>query len=262
MDGKSVGIVSLQEPTSWKVYVDGVANQRGSGVGLVIVSPKMIMIEKSLKLSFSATNNEVEYKAFLARMAMVQKVEGELEAKDPRMQEYLNQVRHLQSKFESFTLVQVPRSRNTHVDSLATLATSSAQGLLIPIEDLCKPTEMKGDMVRVHQIKVGPSWMDSIVLFLKEDILPKEKSEADKATGNRRWLLVDTDYFIKWVEAEPLSNIRDLVARRFIWKYIVTRFGTPYTLISDNGLQFDSKAFRRYGCDLGITNRYSTPAYP
>ena len=32
-------------------------------------------------------------------------------------------------------------------------------------------------------------------------------------------------------------------------------------LISDNGLQFDSKAFRKYCSDLGIKNRYSTPAY-
>ena len=40
------------------------------------------------------------------------------------------------------------------------------------------------------------------------------------------------------------------------------KFGVPRTLISDNGLQFDSKAFRRYCYDLCITNRYSTPAYP
>ena len=33
-------------------------------------------------------------------------------------------------------------------------------------------------------------------------------------------------------------------------------------LISDNGLQFNSKAFRKYCSDLGIKNRYSTPAYP
>ena len=51
-------------------------------------------------------------------------------------------------------------------------------------------------------------------------------------------------------------------AKRFIWKNIVTRFGVPCTLISENGLQFDSKSFRRYCCNLGITNRYSTPAYP
>ena len=33
-------------------------------------------------------------------------------------------------------------------------------------------------------------------------------------------------------------------------------------LISDNGLQFDSKAFRKYCSDPGIKNRYSTLAYP
>ena len=32
-------------------------------------------------------------------------------------------------------------------------------------------------------------------------------------------------------------------------------------LISDNGLQIDSKMFRKYCGELGITNRYSTPAY-
>ena len=32
-------------------------------------------------------------------------------------------------------------------------------------------------------------------------------------------------------------------------------------LISNNSLQFDSKMFRKYCGELGITNRYSTPAY-
>ena len=57
-------------------------------------------------------------------------------------------------------------------------------------------------------------------------------------------------------------NIRDVDVKKFLWKNIVTRFEIPHTLISDNGLQFDSKSFRRYCCELGITNRYSTPAYP
>ena len=83
-----------------------------------------------------------------------------------------------------------------------------------------------------------------------------------KAPGNKRWLLVGTDYFTKWVEAEPLANIRDVDAKRFVWKNIVTRFEIPHTLILDNGLQFDSKAFKRYCYELGIMNRYSTPAYP
>ena len=101
---------------------------------------------------------------------VVGQVRGELEARDIRMQEYLNQVRHLQSGFTSFNLSQIPRSRNTHVDSLATLATSSAQSLpwVNLVKDLCKPTEMKREKAQIHQHRVGPSWMDPIVLFLKE----------------------------------------------------------------------------------------------
>ena len=80
----------------------------GSGVGPILVSPKNTIIEKSLRLRFSATNNEAKYEALLQRMAMVQKmgrkavemfsdsrlvvgqVKGELEARDARMQEYLS----------------------------------------------------------------------------------------------------------------------------------------------------------------------------
>ena len=58
------------------MYVDGATNQRGSGVGLVLISPEKNIIEKSLRLGFSTTNNEAEYKALLQRMAMVQKMGG------------------------------------------------------------------------------------------------------------------------------------------------------------------------------------------
>ena len=80
--------------------------------------------------------------------------------------------------------------------------------------------------------------------------------------GNKKYFLVGTDYFTKWVEVEPLANIKDVNAKRFVWKNIVTWFGVPHVLILDNGLQFDNKTFRSYCGELGITNRYSTPAYP
>ena len=103
MNGKSVGLIFLQGCLSWKMYVNGMANQKESGVGLVVTSPKGIIIEKSLRLGFSATNNEAEYEALLEGMALVQRmgvgsmeifsnsrlvigqVKGELEAKDVRM---------------------------------------------------------------------------------------------------------------------------------------------------------------------------------
>ena len=92
-------------------------------------------------------------------------------------------------------MLHIPRNGSIHADSLATLATSSAQGLprVILVEDLCKPIEGKGEMVHVHQIRVGPSWMDPIVLFLNEDILPKDKSKTNKVRRKapRFWLSDD-----------------------------------------------------------------------
>ena len=70
------------------------------------------------------------------------------------------------------------------------------------------------------------------------------------------------DYFTKWVEAEALANIRDVDVKKFMWRNIVTKFRVPKSLVSDNGLQFDSKAFRKFCSNLGIKNRYSTLAYP
>ena len=150
--------------------MDGAANQRGSRVELVLVSPEKITIEKSLRLGFSATNNEAEYEALLMGMMMVQKkggktvkvfsdsnlvvgqVRGDLEARDPRMQEYLSQVRCIQTKFELFDLSHIPRGGNTHADSLATLATFLTQDFprVILVEDLCTPTSLHQDMPRIH----------------------------------------------------------------------------------------------------------------
>ena len=71
-----------------------------------------------------------------------------LEARDVRMHGYLSQVKYLQSDFEFFNVSHVSRSENTHADSLATLATSSMQGLprVILVEDLCRTDEVKKDM--------------------------------------------------------------------------------------------------------------------
>ena len=101
----------------------------------------------------------------------------------------------MQLGFGSFTLQQIPRSRNMHADFLATLATFSAWSLprVILVEDLCRPAEMKREKVYIHQIRVGASWMDPSVLFLKDDILPEEEGKANKVRrkAHRFWLSED-----------------------------------------------------------------------
>ena len=103
MDENLVGTISQYCLSTWEVYVDGASNQKDSGVGLVLMSSKKVVIEKSLRLDFSTTNNEAEYETLLEGMTMVQRiggksiklfsdsrlvvgqVKGEFEAKDERM---------------------------------------------------------------------------------------------------------------------------------------------------------------------------------
>ena len=74
VSGLKVLVISIPCPLSWEIYVDGAANQKGFGVGIVLVSPKKITMEKSLRLGFSAINNEAKYEALLVGMTMVKRL--------------------------------------------------------------------------------------------------------------------------------------------------------------------------------------------
>ena len=81
------------------------------------------------------------------------------------------------------------------------------------------------------------------------------------ALALKKLLLVATDYFNKWIEAEDFASIKDKDVTQFIWKNIVCRFSIPRSIVSDNGPQFDSRAYRNLCQELKIKNLYSTPRY-
>ena len=45
MDEKSVGAIYQCRPPTWEVYVDGASNQKGSGIGLALISLEKIIVE-------------------------------------------------------------------------------------------------------------------------------------------------------------------------------------------------------------------------
>ena len=61
-----------------------------------------------------------------------------------------------------------------------------------------------------------------------------------------RFLIVAIDYFIKWVEVEPVATIIEAKVTNFVWKNIICRFGVPRIIISDNGKQFDNPKFQKF----------------
>ncbi|XP_064986960.1 uncharacterized protein LOC135625801 [Musa acuminata AAA Group] len=82
------------------------------------------------------------------------------------------------------------------------------------------------------------------------------------ASGQRKYIIVGVDYFTKWVEAEPLAMIAEHQMEKFVWKNIITRFGLPKVIITDNGPQFAGRRFREFCAGHGVQLRFSAVAHP
>ena len=55
------------------------------------------------------------------------------------------------------------------------------------------------------------------------------------AQGQCKWLIVVVDYFTKWIEAEPLATITSARVMKFFRHNIISRFGIPAEVVTDNG---------------------------
>jgi hypothetical protein len=82
------------------------------------------------------------------------------------------------------------------------------------------------------------------------------------AQGNCRFVAIVVDYFTKWVEAKPLTNIKASTVQRFFWQNIICRFGVPRELTVDNGKQFDCYTFKEYCKSLGTHVKFSSVYHP
>ena len=78
----------------------------------------------------------------------------------------------------------------------------------------------------------------------------------------RRFVLVLTDYFTKWIEAEAFAQVTEKEVRGFVWKNIICRHGLPYEIVTDNGSQFMSGNFKDFCNKWDIRLSPSTPRYP
>ncbi|XP_061353309.1 uncharacterized protein LOC133298090 [Gastrolobium bilobum] len=106
-----------EDNVDWIIYVDGSSNIKGSGAGIIVESPQGITVEHSIHFGFKASNNQAEYKAVLAGLAMAKElgatninlksdsqlvtaqVQGSYQAKEALMIKYLEKVRLLLTEF-------------------------------------------------------------------------------------------------------------------------------------------------------------------
>uniref|UniRef100_A0A2N9IVM6 Integrase catalytic domain-containing protein n=1 Tax=Fagus sylvatica TaxID=28930 RepID=A0A2N9IVM6_FAGSY len=59
-----------------KLFVDGASNSKGSGAGVVLVTPEGLILEQAVRLTFSASNNEAEYEALLIGLRTAERLGG------------------------------------------------------------------------------------------------------------------------------------------------------------------------------------------
>ncbi|XP_061367257.1 uncharacterized protein LOC133310357 [Gastrolobium bilobum] len=82
------------------------------------------------------------------------------------------------------------------------------------------------------------------------------------AEGQLKWLIVAVNYFTKWIEAEPVTTITSARVQRFFERNIVSRFGIPAEVVTNNGTQFADKKFQQLMKDLRITHRFASVEHP
>ncbi|GMP57116.1 hypothetical protein CsSME_00021335 [Camellia sinensis var. sinensis] len=125
-------------------------------------------------------------------------------------------------KFEIVRIEQIGREENNRADELAGFAlmvdTSIPHPLLIDF--LPRPSIEEPEVVEVCCAELGPSWMDPIILFLKDGILPEEKKDANKirAKAQRFWLSPSMAFYKKSFTGPYLKCVHPNKVEAFLFE--------------------------------------------
>ena len=156
----------------WELFIDGVSNLKGLGVGIVLVSLEGLVVKQAVRLKFSASNNETEYKALMIGLRSARRlganhlqvfcdsqlvgnqILGEYQARDEMISTYMLVARSLLAKFESTHVAQIGKEHNSHADILAKLATTLESDMqrTICVETLDWPSFQNQEMFFVFSI--------------------------------------------------------------------------------------------------------------
>ncbi|GKV42199.1 hypothetical protein SLEP1_g49636 [Rubroshorea leprosula] len=157
---------SNPEPNDWTLYVDGASSSKGSRAGALLIGPEEYRSEHALKFNFDATNNIAEYEALLLGLQLA------LELKISAIQVYSDS-QLMVNQINSICEVVDP----VMADSLSKFASnSSLSSRSVFVEILDEPSFMKPRTMEISTDLDTPSWTDSIISFLRDGIVPEDRS--------------------------------------------------------------------------------------
>ncbi|XP_022041452.1 uncharacterized protein LOC110944036 [Helianthus annuus] len=187
-----------EDEAVWKLLTDGASSEEGSEVGITLVSPEGVELTYAIRLDFENTNNTAEYEALLAGMRLaknmkakyveastdsqlvVKQYQGEYEAKDSIMAQYVAKVKETAEAFRSFNLDYIPRGRNRKSDALSKLDSVAFDHLAreVKVEVLTSPSLGTEELIMIENTQ--ETWMTPIIRFLKDGMLPEGDWAARK----------------------------------------------------------------------------------
>ncbi|RYQ98559.1 hypothetical protein Ahy_B07g086299 [Arachis hypogaea] len=186
-------------PESWKLHVDGSSNVTSGGAGVILESQNGVIIEQSVQYEFLVSNNQAEYEALLAGLALARKVaakvlevnidsqvvssqiNGDYQTRDPLLQQYLTKVNKLKEGFEHVTIQHVPRERNARADLLSKLAsTKPGHGNKSLIQEVVKSPSVSTTTNAHLTFSNQGSWTYPILQYLLNGTLPPDPKEGKR----------------------------------------------------------------------------------
>jgi hypothetical protein len=66
------------------------------------------------------------------------------------------------------------------------------------------------------------------------------------AQDNYTFAVLTVEYFIKWIEAKPLTNVRSASIKKFLCQNIICHYGVPRHITVDNAKYFDNAMFKDF----------------
>nr|GEW05611.1 reverse transcriptase domain-containing protein [Tanacetum cinerariifolium] len=195
---------------------------------------------------------------------------GTYVAKEDNMIKYLEIVRGLICGFTTFSISQVPRSKNKKADALSKIASPSFAYLSKQVVvEVLENKSIKEKEVETVIEEDGPTWMTQLVEYLKEGVLPGDKNEARKLRLKARQyeLIKGVLYRRSFLTPWPLSGRAEegqVPDSRHGLLHEVDRSkggGNDYRR-ADNGKQFADNPFKDWCDKLNITQRLASVKHP
>lgn len=82
-----------------------------------------------------------------------------------------------------------------------------------------------------------------------------------KITGER-YIITVTEYLTIWEEARPMKDCSAETKSHFLFEQVITRFGCPRFLMSDQGTHFINNTIKAMTEEFEIHHQKSTPYHP